>query len=76
MSAIKQPYQVVLAGEHFVGKTTIFTSLKSCFEDVQVNKFKFVKSPNGYRFESCLHQYMDSSRKVKVVDPYILLCLN
>ena len=66
MAAIKQPYNVILAGCHEAGKTTIFNTLKEDFEDSLSYKFKFLPSTKGPRFESCLHQYMDSNREVKV----------
>lgn len=66
MAGIKQPYNVILAGCHEAGKTTIFNTLKEDFEDPHSYKFKFVPSRKGPRFESCLHQYMDSKREVKV----------
>ena len=68
MTAIQQPYNIILAGAHDAGKTTIFNSLKSAFEETQAYNFKFLKPSNrqGLRFESFQHQYLDCPRKIKV----------
>lgn len=77
MAAIKQPYNVILAGCHEAGKTTIFNTLKEYFEDSLSYKFKFLPGNKGPRFESCLHQYMDSNREVKVrLDMLTIRCVH
>ena len=65
---IKTPYNIILAGDHDAGKTTIFQTLKTCFEEGNSGKFQLVQEKRELRFESCLHKYLDSSKKPKVCE--------
>ena len=59
-SGIRQPYHIILAGAHDAGKSTIFNTLVTEFED----SFKFKADDKrsgrqGVQFESFRHKYMD-----------------
>lgn len=59
-SGIRQPYHIILAGAHDAGKSTIFNTLITEFEE----SFKFKAEDKrsgrrGVQFESFHHKYME-----------------
>lgn len=62
---IRQPYHIILAGAHDVGKTTIFNTLVEEFRDSYKFKAGNKNSPN-VQFMTFRHKYMDDSSEIEV----------
>ena len=58
-SSIRQPYHIILAGAHDAGKSTIFNTLVTEFEESFKFKADDKRSRQGVQFESFRHKYMD-----------------
>lgn len=62
-SGIRQPYHIILAGAHDAGKSTIFNTLVTEFEDsYSTCKFEAEDKRSGragVQFESFRHKYME-----------------
>lgn len=59
-TGIRQPYHIILAGAHDAGKTTIFNTLVTEFQDSYKFKAEDKRSGRpGVQFESFHHKYME-----------------
>jgi septin family protein len=61
-SGIRQPYHIILAGAHDAGKSTIFNTLVTEFQESFKFKAEDKRSARpGVQFESFRHKYMEEA---------------